>query len=298
MVVTIKEWNIALAEGIYSALSSLGIGKDRVVIKSHEACSMYYALNQSKELYMNDVGIFHYDEEGLLYYRISINRRTKPCAVTVIKTDYRDSFPYVDVDKRDDNHLEYLFLNLSKTILSRHVISALFVTGKGFEGDWSDKALVELCHGRRIFKGQNLYTKGACYLARELRGEKKLSDYIFLSEEMITSTVSMSAYSDAKINELIVAKVGTPWYELKNEFDVILDGEKNLILFVKSIFSKDTSRHVIQLEEIPNRPDRMTRVSIEVKGINKDTLSVNIKDLGFGEFYPASNVAMTVTIPI
>lgn len=298
LVVTIKEWNMGLAEGIYSALSSLGIERDRVVVKSHEASSMFYVLNQSKELYMNDVGIFHYDDEGLLFYRISINRKTKPFAVTVLKTDYRDSFPYIEPDKREENHLEYLFLNLAKTILTRHVVSTIYVTGKGFDGEWSDKALVDLCHGRRIFKGQNLYTKGACYMARELKGEKKLSDYICLSEEMVTSTVSMSAYMDAKVNELILAKVGTPWYELKNNFDLILDGEKSITFIVKNMYSRDTTRHVIQLDEIPNRPDRMTRICVELKCINKDTLSVNIKDLGFGDFYPSSNVNITVTIPI
>lgn len=303
LVITVEEVNEELDRCIYNALEALGIEKDRVVVKSHAVAAMYYTLNQNKDLWMNDVGIFHFDGIHLSFYHIGINRRTKPCAVTVSKEDFTASFGelYTSAATSTQEHksqLAYLFHRIAKTSLSKHVISTLFITGKGFEDEWIDATLQELCLGRRIFKGQNLYTKGACYMARELKGDKKLEDYIMLSEEMLHSNVWFSAYVDAKVQEVMLAKIGTPWYEVKEKIEIIFDGKPEVVLHAKSLFERDTSTYKLILDNLPARPNKMTRASLTICCKNQEYIEAELKDLGFGEMYPGTDLICSTLIPL
>lgn len=303
LVVTVEDANDALNQCIYSALEALGIGRDRVVVKSHAVAAMYYTLNQNKDLWMNDVGIFHFNGTQLFFYHIGINRRTKPCSVTVTKEDFTTSFGelYTNDETSTEEHknqLAYLFHRLAKTSLSKHVITTLFITGKGFEEDWIDQTLQQLCLGRRIFKGQNLYTKGACYMARELKGEKKLEDYILLSEEMLHSTVWLSAYVDAKVQEVVLAQIGTPWYEVKDHIELIFDGKPEVAIHCKSLFGRETNTYKLVMDNLPARPNKMTRVSLSIRCKNQEYLEAELKDLGFGEMYPGTDIVCNSLIPL
>lgn len=303
LVISVEEANDTLNQCIYTALEALGIGRDRVVVKSHAVAAMYYTLNQNKDLWMNDVGVFHYNGRELFFYHIGINRRTKPCAVTVTKEDFTNSFGELDTSEETKStehkaQLAYLFHRIAKTTLSKHVISTLFITGKGFEDDWIDQTLQELCLGRRIFKGQNLYTKGACYLARELKGEKKLEEYILLSEEMLHSTVWLSAYVDAKMQEVVLAQIGTPWYEVENHIDLIMDGKPEVAIHCKSLFGRETNTYKLVMDNLPERPNKMTRVSLSIRCKDQEYLEAELQDLGFGDFYPGTGIICSSLIPL
>ena len=50
---------------------------------------MYYALSQERELWLNDVGLFDFNEDGLSFYRISINRRANPMIAGMERQDFQ-----------------------------------------------------------------------------------------------------------------------------------------------------------------------------------------------------------------
>ena len=298
MVVTVEYDSEILRQNIYTALENLGIQKDRVVVKSHACCAMYYALSQSKELWMNDVGVFHYDGNNLEYHHICINRKTRPYAVTVTTENFTDSFGQLSTEESKQIDLAQIFLNLARTTLRKSAVSTLYITGKGFEGSWIDPTLQELCMGRRVFKGQNLYTKGACYLSRELKGEGKLADYIFLGEDMIHTSVWLTAYVDAKIQEVELLPIGSTWNEVNESVEMILDGKLEVAIHTKSLFARDTNTFKLCLDDIKSRPNKMTRVLLSIKCKNKEYLEAKLTDLGFGEMIASSNQEASCLIPL
>lgn len=290
LVVTMAELNETLVNGVYQALDNLGIGKDRVYIQSHLRSYQYYALSQSKDMWMNDVALFDLDEKGLSYYQITINRKSHPYVVGTIYKDFTETLSYdMTLGSTNKEQLEYIFENISKNVLHKQIVSTIYVTGKGFEGNWADKVLKDLCIGRRVFKGQNLYTKGACYTARELTGDRRLEDFLFLSSEMISTHIILNGYYDAKLAEVILGKAGTPWYEIDEKVDVILDDTKEIEFTLKDIITHESKKVNVVLDGFPNRPNRMTRVEIRLKFINQTHGIITVKDKGFGEFYPTSN---------
>ncbi len=287
---TVKVYNEKLSDAVYKALENLGIGRDRAMIQSHSQSYQYYALSQSKELWMNDIGLFEFDEIGLTYHQITINRKIHPYVVGMVQKDFTETLSYDMLLKlKDSDNLEYIFDNIAKSVLHKQIVSTIYITGKGFDGSWVDNILKELCIGRRVFKGQNLYTKGACYAAKELTGEHNFDDFLFFSNEMIRSTFLIHGYYDAKAADIVLAKAATPWYEIDEKIDLILDEEKEITFLVKDVTMRETIQYSIALDGLPDRPNKTTRIELSIKFLNRTTAIIIVKDKGFGEFFPSSN---------
>ena len=52
----------------------------------------------------------------------------------------------------------------------------------------------------------------------------------------------------------------------------------------------------ISLEELEPRPDRCTRVAVSLEFEDANTMTVTVRDLGFGEFYPAKDTVIRESI--
>lgn len=289
IVITVKDLDKKLTSGIYTALFSLGIEKDRAFIQSHSQSYEYYALSQPKDLWTNDVGLFHFDEKGLTYTQISIARNSSGNMVNTTKKDFTEILSYDMLIEEPMERISSVFLNISKSVLHKQIISTIYVTGIGFEGDWSDNALIELCKGRRVFKGNNLYTRGACYAAREKIDNPKLSDFIFVGDEMIKYSLSLQGYCNAKSQAIILMKGITNWYDVDEKLYVILDEEDTITVNLIDIWNKEKRSESLKLDGIPKRQNKTSRIEIRVKCLNSKTIILTVKDKGFGELYPSSN---------
>ncbi|NLL73026.1 MAG: hypothetical protein GX237_05810 [Clostridiales bacterium] len=287
IVVTIDKMDQRLVDGVYDALFMLGIEKDRATVMSHGSSFMYYALSQAKELWLNDVGLFDFNEEGLSFYQISINRRQKPMIADMEKEDLSDTLN-LDLVKDNKVDIKYTFENLANTVLYKKIITTLYFTGKGFKGNWAEDIFKSLCAGRRVFVGQNLYVKGACYAAKEFSGDGNLDNVILLDNDMIVCSVSIRAYVDGNIQEVLLTDAAVPWYEVNREVEVIPDDTTDMEIIFRNIMTKEIVRERITLNPIPDRSSRMTRLKLSLSCVDRNRAHIVINDLGFGDIYQAS----------
>ena len=287
IVVTVRDTSPLLIANIKEALFLLGIEEDRGTVISHSAAYIYYALNQDSSLWINDVGLFDFSKEGLKYYQIQINRRTKPKVASIVKKDYSNILTYSMLEDKEIDHT-YILENAANQALYKQIISTLYFTGEGFDGGWAENVLKRLSIGRRAFIGTGMYSKGACYAAKEMSEESE-NQYILIDEDMIINSVYLLVYGDGKMQEHMIAKAGTPWYEVNNTVEIIPDNIREINLYFHNIMTKETVRESFILSNLPDRPNRMTRLGLNISFISKDLAKIKIKDLGFGDLYPASN---------
>ena len=59
------------------------------------------------------------------------------------------------------------------------IISTVFLVGDTFAEGWMKQSVALLCKGRRVFMGNNLFTKGACYAAARGIGKQNGLLYIW-----------------------------------------------------------------------------------------------------------------------
>ena len=289
LVITLQERNEALQKTIAAALKKIGIEEDRLVIQQHKQSYMYYALSQKKELWMNDIALFEFGRDGMFFSQIHIDRRTAPYIVGVKQKNLTDIISWDMMEHDSSFRIDYAFMNLANTQLHKQMVTTIYVTGEGFQGEWADEALKQLCSGRRVFRGQNLFTKGACYAARELAGQGQMDDFLFLDEDMCYSNISMRVYKDAKNQELTLVKAGVPWDQIDVSIDIIPDAEEEIQLTIQNVIRRETKVHLLSLQGFADRPNKMTRFTVRIRFADVSHCIVTLKDNGFGEFYPSSN---------
>ena len=289
LVITLSIKNVRLEQIVRDVCAEFGIRADRLIVQSHRQSYMYYAVSQAKELWMNSVGLFEYTNDGLFYSQISIDRRSEPYIVGVNQKDLSDVVPYELTDNPEETGLIFTFLSAANTVLHKQMVTTIYVTGKGFDGKWAQEALKNLCVGRRVFRGQNLFTKGACYVARELSGEGKLGSFLFLDEDMVASDISIRVYTDAGIQEAVLAAAGSYWNEVDASVDIIPDDEDEIQITTKDALKKETKVHILSLSGFVDRKNKMTRFTVRIRFADKNTCIITLKDNGFGEFCPSSN---------
>ena len=288
LVITVKEKNMILIQNIYSALQKLGISKLRANVQSHEECFVNYAMNQPKELRVNDIVLFDFDEDGLSFYQISINRRTEPNTVVLKKREFKDVLPYSLLEEGDKENVAYVFESIAMNVLHKQIVSTVYVTGKGFEGNWCKAALKKLCVGRRVFAGQNLYAKGAGYAARENVGEGKLKDYLYLGDEMLTVNISMPVFYDSNLIQYPLVTAGVAWYNATKTISFIPDDAVEVELIMEHVIGQQVEHHFITMDGLWNLR-RRTRIEMTIEFLDVNTFVVRLNDRGFGDLYASSN---------
>jgi hypothetical protein len=209
----------------------------------------------------------------------------KPMIAGVTRKEFTDTLSYPMLKQKEIDK-KFTFDNIANTILYKQTITTLYFTGKGFEGEWAEEAIKGLCAGRRVFLGQNLYTKGACYAAKELSGDQKLGDYILLNDEMISSAVGLRVYCDAAMKDIMLTDAAVGWYEINQSIEVITEDTSELEFIIKDLMTREIRREKINVNHLPDRPNRMTRLEINLTFTDKTTARIVVKDLGFGDFYP------------
>ncbi len=284
LVVTVPNCSPALEDALYEVFSRLGIEKDRVCIINHTLAFMYYVVSQPRDQWVNDVALFDYGPEGLHYYQLSFGRKTLPNTVVAEHIDLSDRITYDMYSGHMSERLTKGFETEANQALHKKLITSVFVAGRGFEGVWADGVLRSLCMGRRVFKGQNLYAKGACYAARA-KVQGGLENYIFLPEDRITSDISLKAYADGKEQMIPLANVGENWQKAGRTLRILLDNTSELEFLVSDCIRRDSVQEIVRLDSPVKRENKTVRLEVTLRFEDRNMAIVKIKDTGFGDFY-------------
>ena len=267
----------------------LGISPGCLKIQGHVASYEAYALCQPKELWSHDVGLFEYDENGLSYCHLSISRRHSPVVVTPSVLDLSAYLSGEDYQKLSAPELDRRFLDVIKEVLGKRNISTVYLVGKGFEGDWMNISLKTMCSNRKGFIGQNLFSKGACYNSMMEATGTKNQTFIGLCDEMVPVTVYLAVSRGKESFHVDLVKAGSDWYNVRESVEFILDGTDTVVFHVQEFASSKERLIPLKLENLPQRPNRTTRIRLHLEFEDANICQVVMEDQGFGALYPATD---------
>ena len=282
IAVTVKNLNKNLTDNIEEALVTYGISQDRIEICDHVESFMHYVVMQNKDIWINDVGLFDFDKEGLKFYVLRFGRKQQPTSVVVESTDYADTVKYSMLREEDDIRVKYAFESVCGIVLHKYNISAVYATGEGFDGSWADEILKKISSGRRIFKGQNLYVKAAGYVSH-LIFDGGNENFLFIGEDDLRSSIALRAVSGKKQIEKVLGEVGQKYFEAGGRLEVILDGTNEIDFMIHNALKKDSFCAIMTLDALSVHHNKTNRVSVEVRFPTRSCAVVTVKDTGFGE---------------
>ena len=162
LAITVQRLNGKMVKNLQKACESLGFQKEQVLLMDYSESFYYYAYCQRPDFRSRNVGWFDFKGNEVSFRKLFASMSGK---VTLVKLG--DSVrAAIGEDPKDRDFDFYQFL---VNTLENDLYSSIYITGEGFDQEWAKpRSIPLLCRQqRKVFQGNNLFVKGACYGAKE-----------------------------------------------------------------------------------------------------------------------------------
>lgn len=295
LVISLKNMEPGLIEGLTSCVAALGIPRGKIHIASHTECFVHYVLNQRRDVWGGQVGMFSLSDEDLRYYELKVTRGSRQMTAQAEHEELEEGFNLSVLDTGSGAKMaDKILCACGDRFLQKKMFSSIFLTGKGFaRTDWAPEFMKQICNRRRVFVETALFAKGAAMKAETYLADRNSQPFICLCEGKLQSTVSLEVLKRDAKTELALASAGESWYEVRSALEVIPDGEEEISFTITPHQDPKKKRTVkIPLTGFPKRPNKTTRLRIAIGFTDEKTMAVKITDRGFGELFPKTDVTI------
>ncbi|MGN0378719.1 MAG: DUF5716 family protein [Butyrivibrio sp.] len=288
--VTFDEFNISVLNVVQKALEMSGIDKQNIMLACHDESYIYYAISQQEELRNGDVFLFEYGEEGLIVKNMYMVNERGTRFVMIHSDDFSEDISYKPVtNPLSGEYLDTLLTQAAEQVIGRRHASAIYLTGKAFNGEINFPEFIKyLCDRGRVFAGQNMYCKGACYQAFEQEAGGRYNDMMLACAERITTGIEIKISDRGREKMLRMVRPGVNWFGADCSYDFIVDDIKELEVFLSPVDTSEKQLVKVPLDDFPKRPVKATRISVSFSFTSDSRCHMMVKDMGFGEFFASS----------
>lgn len=288
ITVALETYHPVVYKVLHRLREELGLTKEAFYVMSHENAFFQYVMRQDEKLRTNSIAMFEYGTEGMDYYRIDKKYQGKTKIFSLSYQSMREEMSYAQLFQ-DVENLDKHFSELARAKMKETYISTVYLTGPGFNDQWIEESTKVLCDGRRVFMGQNIYTKGACYHAK-LGAYEEGQDCILVSAGSIPFDIGVCVGEvEGRSKFQPIAIGGREWYNMNGKVTLFMDDTNRLEMVYRDKISKEIVREVIEVHGLPKRPPKTTKLSLEVELYDEKMGAIIIRDVGFGKIYPTTN---------
>lgn len=293
---TTRSLDNRMIQVLNAVTSALELKTNNIYYQSHEESFYNYMLYQPDDLMYHSVLACDYDLDELHVYEMTINQNTTPLVATIDVKAFDDlkigeaGFPkevtayHKLCEKLDDE-----FLTVMQKVCSEKIISTVFLLGDGFREKWPKRSLEFLCRTRRVFQGNNMFSKGASIASRErINPGEKANKIVFLGEDKLKSNLGMHLLKCGTEVYCALLDAGINWYEAQTGMDIIMDQSGILNIEVTPLTGEKPRMVQLYLDGLENRPVGTTRLRLSVSMGSVNEVNIKVQDMGFGEIYPAT----------
>lgn len=277
LMITCEELDHRMLEVLTAATEGLHLKTDQICFQSHVESFYYYNLYQPEELWRHKTILCEYGDASIRTYCMECNRHTTPVVAYMEEREF--PFPVPESDEK--------MQEIAKKLCENQMISSVYLIGEAFSRDWMKESLRYLCKGRRVFQGNNLFSKGACYgMMERLTPGENGKNHVFLGKDKLKSNIGMKVLRQGEESYQALLDAGINWYEAKNTMEFYLLEGRAVEILITSLTGKGNRIARIVPEELQEGIIRL-RISVEMRD---DThLKVELEDLGFGTFRAATH---------
>lgn len=291
VLLTVNEVNPQIIEGLTEVFTDLGYNGEDIKVISHSESFVYYVLNQNKDIWINNVLFLELNNNEFSCRKLNVIKGKQPHVADVSVTDLSNLFSMELVFKEplgaDEILAEYLEEKMKK-----YVVSGVYLSGEGFYQDSWQKTLSVLCRNRRVFKGNNLIVKGAAYGAKEFFHLPVLDKYLISCKGRTRVKVIMPVKYKERDSFITLSNIGDYWHQADSKAECLLEKPTEAVFEIQDIMNRTNESFKIDLREFPNRAPNTTRIEIHFKYLTENTFEIEIRDLGFGEFFKSSGMSV------
>ena len=298
LMITCEILDHRMLEVLGQVVGGLHLKTDKIAFQSHMESYYNYMLCQPEELLVYQSVLLTREKDQVRVYRMECNRRTTPVVVFIEE----NSFPFPPIKKPEEleesekQELDRTLLSVAGSVLEGQLIGSVFLIGEGFEQEWMKESLRYFCRKRRVFQGNNLFSKGAVFGMQERLNEgESEKKYVFLSRDKLKANIGMEILRQGEPSYYALLDAGVNWYEAETELEFYLQDCNEIWLRSTPLTGGSGKQAQILMDDVPGPITRLLgRFYMEAE----DILAVEIEDEGFGEIRPAAGRVWRETIEL
>ena len=221
----------------------------------------------------------------LKIYRFERNKKTTPKVVLIEEQTFSSVILPGEQDEEEIRADSYrladeTLLGILKEQCADRIVSAVYLLGDGFREEWAKESLRFLSRNRRVFQGNNLFCKGACFgLLEKLEPSQNGKEHIFLGADKLKANIGMNVLKRGKESYYALLDAGENWYEVHKECDILLPGEENVLSFlVTPLTGKRAQLREFILEDAPVRTGAFSRYAVKIRMTSAECVEAQVAD--------------------
>lgn len=273
------------------ATAALRLRTQEITYQSHAESFYHFLLHEPNELWQSGAMLYEYWGGEIHSMCMECNPHTTPTVVYMREEAH--AFGAYDVlpegEKLRLERMERMdegFLSIIEETMGDEMPGSIYLVGEQFSKEWMRESLRLLCRGRRVFQGNNLYSKGACYGLCERMGKDAAErTHVFLGKDKLKANIGMKVYDRGRESYLALLDAGNNWYESGGSVELYLQGGAVLEFLITSLVGGGSH---IERMDLTGLSDGIVRIRVKVWMASEEQMAVNVTDLGFGSFQDAS----------
>ena len=292
-MVTVENLDENMVRVLSEAVASLNLKTNNIFFQSHTESFYYYNIYQPGDLWKREVLLLDFSGETLLSLRMECNRNTTPIVAFIAEERFRNFYNAniegLSADTSDAYEADERLHEIVEKLTEGRLFSAIYFIGDAFNQEVFKESVRLVCSKGRVFEGNNLYSKGAAFAAKNKVAASTLSlGHVFLGNEKLKSNIGINVIKRGQNAYMALLDGGINWFEAHKECDIILDKGNKVSLVITPLTGKNPEVVDITLEDLPKRPPKTTRLNLRLNMTSVNSLEVTITDLGFGELFKGS----------
>ncbi len=295
VMISVPDLDTGLIEVLSEAVASLNLKTDNIFFQNHTESFYYYTIYQPTELWQKNVLLLDFSGKHLKSYRMECNKNTTPIVAFIDSKSYlaftTEGLKDLIINSEEAKNADINLCNLLEDICGDKNYSAIYFIGENFRQEIFRETIRYMCRKARVFEGNNLYSKGAAFSAKNKIVKTLLSEsHVFLGNEKLKANVGLNVLKNGEAGYMPLLDAGVNWYEAKSSCQVILDKGNKVSFVITPLTGKNPEVIDITLGDLPKRPVKTSRIKIDIVMLSEDRMQVTIKDMGFGELFPSSEI--------
>ena len=283
LAVTVPQITDDIVELFRYVQKELGFAPDHFRLMDYGESFFAQTYHQDPSIRMHDVALFDFQYDKIFSLILHTDGMGTVKRVTSERREW--TVPGYLLDQPDGK--DEFFANILREAFMKKIISGVYFIGDGFDGDWLRESLRVIGPNKRVFKGKNLYTRGACLAA--YRNEVTEGwHYYYDCFYKLHGEISLKLLKNGEPYFLRLTQLGENWFAPTETYYLMYDEDPRLEVWVRVRERLNARIENCTLDYLPERDAGSIRLSVKAVPVSGTKVVLRVEDDGFGELFEPS----------
>lgn len=289
-----QNWELVLSVTIPeitdSAVRLFDFVREELELLPENFCLMDYGesffahtYSQDPSIWLHDVALFDLTNDKIRFILLHLNDRRR---MRWISSERREWDLPEELQEPSEKKDAFLAQIVRKCFQSK-IISGVYCIGAGFDGGWMKDTLRMMGSHKRVFKGKNLHTIGAC-LAACLKDMADGLTFYYDCPYKVKGELSLKLMQNGEMTYHKLTQLGENWFSPVRDCYLLCDGDDTLEVRIRTLNNWNGKTETFTLADLPPREPKSVRLRVQAIMANSTEGVLRILDDGFGDLFESS----------